>query len=90
MSVRSIIGVGGGPRGLADYARRHGIPDPERPVAEKTIYSWFKSGIPEKHWDWVSLACDVDTTQLHNANKALRAMRAEKVSQSQQSEDCVA
>jgi hypothetical protein len=86
MSVRSIIAIRGGPKGLADYARRHGVPDPDRPVTEKTIYSWFKSGIPEKHWDWVSVACDVDATTLHNANKELRAMRAEKVGQSQQCE----
>lgn len=75
LSVREIIQKAGGPKGL--HARlkklaRTGRLREEQVAAEKTIYSWLESGIPERHWSSVMPICRVTESDLHKANEALR------------------
>jgi uncharacterized protein (DUF2336 family) len=65
LTVREIIQRGGGPKGLRAVAAIR--------ISEKTVYSWFQNGIPERHWRWVRTACGVTAEQLHRANESLRA-----------------
>lgn len=71
--VRAIVACGGGPSGLhersKEWVRQHRL---ERPIAEKTIYSWFAGGIPEKHWSFVMPVCGATEGEIHAANEALR------------------
>lgn len=72
LSVREIVHRGGGPKGLSDKSLALRKAGEAEFVAEKTIYSWFKSGIPEKHWRFVMPACGVTEEQLHRANEDIR------------------
>ena len=73
LTVRDIVKLGGGAKALSlrssDLAARGELAEP---VADKTIYSWFGSGIPEKHWRWLRPVCGVTVEQLHDANEAAR------------------
>lgn len=78
LGVREIIQRGGGPKAL--HARHKEVIKAEKrrnekAVAEKTIYSWFENGIPEKHWAFVMSECRVTEADLHRANEALRRPR---------------
>lgn len=72
LSVREIVHKGGGPKELSDRSLVLSRSDEAEFVAEKTIYSWFKSGIPEKHWRFVMPICGVTEEQLHRANEEVR------------------
>jgi hypothetical protein len=75
LDVREIIQRAGGPKGLHAHMRklvRSGKLRPDQAVAEKSIYSWFEIGIPERHWSFVMSACQVTESDLHKANEALR------------------
>lgn len=72
LSVREIVHKGGGPKELSDRSLALSQSDEAEFVAEKTIYSWFKSGIPEKHWRFVMPTCGVTEEQLHRANEEIR------------------
>ena len=78
LDVRSIIKRAGGPKGLHAHVQelaKLGKLNPDQVVAEKTIYSWFEGGIPERHWSVVMPACGVTESQLHRANEVLRRTR---------------
>lgn len=77
-TVREILQQrGGGPARLAkrseEWAKRGKLP---KVIAEKSIYSWFDNGIPEKHWAFVMKECTVTLGTLHAANEALRKAEA--------------
>ena len=75
LDVREIIQKAGGPKGLHAHMKklvRGGKLRPDQAVAEKSIYSWFEIGIPERHWGFVMSACQVTESDLHKANEALR------------------
>jgi hypothetical protein len=75
LDVREIIQKAGGPKGLHAHMRdlvRTKKLRPDQAVAEKSIYSWFEIGIPERHWSFVMSACEVTESDLHKANEALR------------------
>jgi hypothetical protein len=75
LSVREIVHKGGGPKRLHEKSKGLAKQRCERVIAEKTIYSWFENGIPEKHWWLVMLVCHVKEGDLHRANEALRRAR---------------
>lgn len=90
--VREIIQKAGGPKGLHAHMRklvRGGKLRPDQAVAEKSIYSWFEIGIPERHWSFVMSACEVTESDLHKANEALRK-QAQKPRTKRQSERAAA
>lgn len=75
LDVREIIQKAGGPKGLHAHMKklvRSGKLRTDQAVAEKSIYSWFEIGIPERHWGFVMSACQVSESDLHKANEALR------------------
>ncbi len=72
MTVREIVQLGGGPKGL--YARLKELAD-EEVISEKAVYAWRQKGIPERHWQFVQRVCGVTAEQLHRANEALRQRR---------------
>ena len=73
LNVRGILQRGGGPEKLSKrseaLAARGKL---QKPIAEKTIYSWFGNGFPEKNWSFVMGECSVTEEVLHRANEALR------------------
>lgn len=78
LTIREIIERGGGSKGLharskeiAAQKRRKG--PAAKVVPEKTIYAWYESGIPERHWWWVMPACNVTEVELHRANEERRS-----------------
>jgi hypothetical protein len=76
LNVREIIQRGGGPKRLHERSKAVACRGRKRraaAIAEKTIYSWFDNGIPEKHWGFVMPECGVTAAELHRANEALRA-----------------
>lgn len=72
LTVRQIIQKAGGPKALHAQGKLLARERQERPIAEKTIYSWFVNGIPEKHWWLVMPVCKVTVSELHKANEELR------------------
>lgn len=80
MTVREIVQLGGGPKGL--YARLKELADDEEIISEKAVYAWRQKGIPERHWQWVQRVCGVTAEQLHRANEALRANGRRRVVES--------
>jgi hypothetical protein len=75
LDVREIIQKAGGPKGLHAHMMklvRDKKMRADQAVAEKSIYSWFEIGIPERHWGFVMAACQVTESDLHKANEALR------------------
>ena len=75
LDVRAIVQKGGGPKRLHEKITRLaklGKLRPDQMIAEKTIYSWFEGGIPERHWGSIMPLCKVTEGELHQANEALR------------------
>jgi hypothetical protein len=83
-SVREIIQRGGGPKALHQKGKGLAKQRRERVIAEKTIYSWFVNGIPEKHWWLVMAVCRVTEGDLHRANEELRLMHSARRSEPRQ------
>ena len=80
MTVRDIVNLGGGPKGL--YASLKEAADGEI-ISEKTVYAWRQKGIPERHWKVIQRILGVTAEQLHRANEALRADGRRRVVESQ-------
>lgn len=73
LTVREILQRGHGPEKLAERSAQWVKRDKlRRPIAEKTMYSWFANGIPEKHWSFIMAECEVSLATLHWANEAAR------------------
>lgn len=77
LTVHDIIEKAGGPNGLHEASKklvtRQRGGRTVKGVAEKTIHSWFKSGIPEWHWQMIKDVCGVTEVELHAANELVRA-----------------
>ncbi len=72
LDVKAIIHKGGGAKRLSDRSSELARQKRARFVAEKTIYSWIESGIPEKHWGFVMPECGVTEEELHRCNEDIR------------------
>lgn len=67
-TVRAIVTAAGGARAIETASQ--GTP---RPVKAKTVYSWFRIGIPERNWPLITRLSSATVEQIHNANLALAA-----------------
>jgi hypothetical protein len=72
LDVKAIIQRAGGAKRLSERSAELARCHQAKFVAEKTIYSWIESGIPEKHWGFVMPECGVTEEVLHRCNEEIR------------------
>lgn len=66
-TVKEIIELAGGHNAIAERSAALG-----RPIEKRSIYNWYKSGIPEKYWPAIRSLCRISIERLHNANELIR------------------
>lgn len=75
LTVPDIIALAGGPRQISEESRRLNSEDPTcKVVAQKSVYNWQNTGIPEWYWELITKMTGrvVSINDIYDANRKLR------------------